>query len=453
MIRWIAGFLVLLLLTPGGGAEEAEWQAGFARANITPHYPIRMSGYAARTAPSQGVDTELYTKAFALADSQGHRALVITADLIGFPGELAERIAGRIMDRTGLRRESILIAGSHTHAGPMVTAGLGYSLSREEREAVERYARWLEDMVVTTALEALGNLRPARLSWGVGVVHFPMNRREFTERGVILGVNPRRPADRSVPVLRVQGPDGRLRAVVFSAACHPTTLTGEHLRINADYPGYAQAWLEKAFPGAQAMFLIGCAGDANPYPRGSVELAERHGRELGTEVQRVLEQEELAPVHGPLRTELEWVELPLRRWEKDELERLASQKLPAHLRFFVDGALRLLREGKTLPSSYRAPFALWQFGQDLTLVAFSGETVSGYIYDTERELGPLKLWIIGYANDVFGYLPTAQVLAEGGYETRGLYTGVGLFAPEVEQIVMQAVRRMAQAVGRGRLEP
>ena len=52
-----------------------------------------------------------------------------------------------------------------------------------------------------------------------------MNRREFTtDRGVILGVNPRGLADRSVPVLRIDDPSGKLLAIVCGAACHNTTL-------------------------------------------------------------------------------------------------------------------------------------------------------------------------------------------------------------------------------------
>ncbi len=44
--------------------------------------------------------------------------------------------------------------------------------------------------------------------------------------------------------------------------------------------------------------------------------------------------------------------------------------------------------------------------------------------------------------------PTARVLSEGGYETRGLYRGVGLFDPSVETAVMNAVTEMARAAGR-----
>ena len=68
----------------------------------------------------------------------------------------------------------------------------------------------------------------------------PMNRREFTEKGVILGVNPRGPVDRSVPVLRVTNPDGKVLAVLFGAACHNTTLGPKDYRISGDFAGFAQ---------------------------------------------------------------------------------------------------------------------------------------------------------------------------------------------------------------------
>jgi hypothetical protein len=67
----------------------------------------------------------------------------------------------------------------------------------------------------------------------------------------------------------------------------------------------------------------------------------------------------------------------------------------------------------------------------------------------EEALGPNKLWIAGYTFDVFGYLPSARVLREGGYETRGLYAGgIGLFAPEAEQAVVAKVVELAKAAGR-----
>jgi hypothetical protein len=67
----------------------------------------------------------------------------------------------------------------------------------------------------------------------------------------------------------------------------------------------------------------------------------------------------------------------------------------------------------------------------------------------EDALGPNRLWIAAYSNDVYGYLPSARVLREGGYETRGLiYGGIGLFAPDAQDVLVAKVRDLARSVGR-----
>ena len=42
------------------GQTEKQWKAGVAKAKITPTESIWLAGYAARTKPSEGVQTELY---------------------------------------------------------------------------------------------------------------------------------------------------------------------------------------------------------------------------------------------------------------------------------------------------------------------------------------------------------------------------------------------------------
>src|SRR5205814_6613315 len=107
-----------------------------------------------------------------------------------------------------------------------------------------------------------------------------------------------------------------------------------------------------------------------------------------------------------------------------------------------------LDSGETLATAYVCPVAVWQFGSDLTLVALSGEVVVDYVPLIEQAIGPLQLWMAGYCNDVFGYLPSARVLKEGGYECRGLYTGPGFFAPAAQDTLVAKVREVAQRAGR-----
>jgi neutral ceramidase len=447
------GFLAPAVLLAMGGfarAEEPEWKVGLASVKITPEQPVLMAGYASRNHPFEKVETDLFAKALVLEDRQGHRAALVTSDLIGFSAAVAEPICARIEEKTGLKRDQILLNSAHVHTGPAL--GLNPSAreggSAGDGQRTVAYTHQLQDKVVDLVAQAAAHLEPARLSYGLGVADFVMNRREFTPRGVILGVNPRGLVDRSVPVLRIDTPQGKLRAVLFGTACHNTTLTDRNYEICGDYAGFAQTYVEEQHPSVQALFMIGCAGDANPYPRGSMELARRHGASLGQEVCRVLETK-LQPIHGPLTVAFGQAELPLQTPPpRAELEKRAASRRDMES-WVAKQMLGRLERGETLPTHYTCPVAVWQFNQDLTLVGLSGEVVIDYVTFLEKALGPRQLWLAAYCNDVFGYLPSARVLEEGGYETRGLYTGgIGLFDPKAQDVLVEKVRELARQAGR-----
>ena len=442
----VLGIVCLLL---SSAAAEPGWKVGLAQIKITPKEPVFLVGYAGRNKPFTRVESDLWAKALVLEDAAGHRGMIITSDLIGFPAAIAEPICQRIISKCGVERGDILINSSHTHSGPLlfVDASSRETLGEAQAQRTLAYSAWLSDQVVEVASRAAEKLTPATLALGSGVINFAMNRREFAPRGVILGVNARGLVDRSVPVLRIDGADGQMRAVLFGAAVHGTTLTQDDYELCGDYASFAQEYIQAHHPGVQAMFMLGCAGDANPYPRGKLEYARRHGETLGEEVERVLGTK-LQPVKGPLTTAFATADLPLQAApSREELERWSKEK--GYRSFVGKNLLALLDAGKSPPTTYRAPLAVWQFGHDLTLVGLPGEVVIDYLPLIERSIGPRQLWLAAYCNDVFGYLPSAKVLAEGGYETRGLYSGgVGLFAPEAEGVVVATVRRLAETAGR-----
>ncbi len=428
--------------------DQSRWMVGLARCDVTPQGPIWLAGYAARNKPSEGVLAPLEAKALCLQDAEGNRGLLLTMDLIGLRKAVAEKLCTQITEKTALRREQILLNYSHTHTGPVLalTAPTGYSMPPEAQETVVRYTEDLLVKLTDLAVRATQDLKPAQLAWGNGVASFAMNRREFTDRGVRIGVNPRGYVDRCVPVLRVTGENGQLLAVVFGYACHPTTLTGHHYEISGDYAGFAQANLEAEFPDLQAMFMIGCAADVNPHPRGETPHAKEHGQTLAAAVKEVLSGS-LQPVRGPLKTALDWTEIPLQGgYSREQLEAMA--KGPDYVAGNARRMLELLDRGETLAKSYQAPLAVWQFGDDLTLVALPGEVTSDYVPMIDTALGHLRLWIAAYCNEVFGYLPSAKVLKEGGYETRGIIPEPGFFAFEAEKVVVDQIRQMAQRLGR-----
>ena len=113
---------------------------------------------------------------------------------------------------------------------------------------------------------AMNNLIPAQIFTGHGSADFAKNRRQFTDNGVIFGVNPAGPVDHDVPVIKFAAIDGKLLAVLFGYACHNTAMNT--YQINGDYAGFAQAELEKEYPGTIAMFMEGCGADLleKPFP-------------------------------------------------------------------------------------------------------------------------------------------------------------------------------------------
>src|SRR5262245_22160927 len=118
-------FLLLVLLVGlacQGWALEPEfgWRVGLAAAKITPEQPIRMAGYSGRTLPSQSVSSDLYAKALALEDGNGNRALLLTADIIGFTERLSGPVCKRLEKSTGLERKSIMLNAAHNHCGPVI---------------------------------------------------------------------------------------------------------------------------------------------------------------------------------------------------------------------------------------------------------------------------------------------------------------------------------------------
>jgi len=427
------------LMALAQGRQDPEWKAGLASVKITPEVSVHLAGYAARDKPFERVVADVHAKALCLEDSKGRRAILLTADVIGWNVNVAEPVVARIMEKTGLPREAILLNASHNHSGPRLSLAGTPRENIPEGEILKSlaYTNSFQEKAVAVAVEAAGRLRPARLSWGTGSVGFVTNRR-----------NAEGPTDRSVPVLRIDGADGRLRGAVFGSACHNTTLTAKSYDLCGDYAGFAQAWVEAKEPGIQAMFLMGCGGDANPEPRGTMELAREHGESLGKEVWRVLSDGKRAAVGGPIVTAFETVNLPFRKLSKEDAEKLVFDR---HASTVAKQIVALHAAGERIPTHYKAPVAVWQFGTDLTLVALPGETVADYVQTVGQVLGKDRLWVAGYCNDKIGYLPSRRVAEEGGYEAQGLikgYGGPGFFAPEAEDVLVRTVKDLAARAGR-----
>jgi hypothetical protein len=324
-----------------------------------------------------------------------------------------------------------------------------YDFDEEDRKRVDAYGADLVERLVEVVGKALEDLGPAQLSVGHGTVGFAVNRRQFTPEGVKIGVNPDGPVDHDVPVLKVAAADGSLRAVLFGYACHNTTLGGDFYQVGGDYAGFAQAELERAHPGATALFVMLCGGDQNPHPRGTLEHARQYGQALAAEVFRVLGTP-LLPVRPPIRTALEVVTLDFAPHARADFEQEAASPDKFRQR---RARLMLAAYDEGQPVRHTPyPVHAIRLGADLTLLALGGEPVVDYALRARRELPGENLIVAGYCHDVMCYVPSRRVQREGGYEAvdNMIYYGQpGPFAESVEETVFSAIRRVAERVGLG----
>lgn len=451
--RRYSWWLALLLLIPVDsllfGAEKPSpptWKAGAAAVLVTPQEPTWMAGYASRNKPSEGKFQDLYAKSLVLEDQDGRRLAIVTLDLISVPRPMRDWLATQSQAKYKLPPESLLINASHTHSGPVVRSGKSfYELSPDQQQRVDKYAAGLHQKLLDLIGRAIADLGPARLGYSHARAGFAMNRRLPTPKGYQNSPYPDGPVDHDVPVLRIERPDGKLRAVLFGYACHNTTL-GLY-QFSGDYAGYAQQYLEEAHPGTTALFMIGCGADQNPYPRSKLELAQQHGRTLALAVEAAL-LPQARPILGSVRSAIREVELefapPPPREELARLEQKGNKYEQRHAKMLRE---ELEKNGK-VRSSYAALVQVVRLGDDLLLVAMPGETVVDYSLRLKRELAGPAVWVAGYSNDVFGYVPSLRVLKEGGYEGGGamIYSSLpGPFAPSIEDRLIAAVREMAKA--------
>jgi hypothetical protein len=428
----------------------AGWQAGTAKVTITPRQSMWMSGYAARTKPSDGAIHDLWAKALAIKDPVGRTVLLVTFDLVGIDREVSTRIRDELQRRHGLSRDRVVLACSHTHCGPVVGTNLltMYRIDETERRRIAEYTKWLEVQVLEVASEAMGRLADARLSWGNGRCEFAVNRRanreadvpKLRDRLALQG-----PDDHDVSVLRVSRPDGSLLAVVFGYACHCTVL--DFNKFCGDYAGFAQAELESRHPGATSFFVAGCGGDQNPIPRRSLELARRYGQQLAGDVERVLAGPMRAIERGIVTT---YVEIPLdfaALPTREELEK-AARDTNFYIASRARHLLNVVESRGRLEPSYPYPIEAWKL-DDLTWIFLGGEVVVDYSLRIKRNLGSSRSWVSAYCNDVMAYIPSRRVLKEGGYEgaTAMIYYGQpSPWAESVEEVIIEAVARLREAV-------
>ncbi len=409
--RVLAGFFALVLLAWSAPVLAGDFTAGAAATDITPDldkWDVPSSGYGDRgPEPMKGAHDHVFCKALVASDGAGKTAIV-TCDLIGISSDLRGKVLANVKD-LGITDRNLMMTATHTHSGPgsmrkNFIAGLVFGRYNAE------LTRWTADRIAGAIAKADRSREPAVIKAGAARLEgVTRNRRDpagsynYETRRFGKSYDPRSPENRTDPeliVLRVDSKQGNTKAVLFNFATHATVLGADNMRISADWPGVAQREIEKAVPGAVALFVNGAIGDQAPAmdkesPRSDLEYMRFIGEKVAAAVLGAMEDAEtIEPT--PVRAEMVRREVP----PGNSIMGIPAPKSLIKY-YFPEMPLQVVRLGNALLMG--APVEM--------------ESEMGLVMkDSARGLGVEYPLVAGLANDTMLYCMTADEFAEGGYE-------------------------------------
>jgi hypothetical protein len=409
------------------------FKAGFSKVCISPSVGSPLAGFAARKSVSEGVHDDLFAHALVMENSETAIALV-SVDVLALSGGFVRRVRAGVAERTGINPDAVMIACTHTHAGPVTITTFfnpGESLDPS-------YMDRLASAIIDAVTNAWQSRFPARVGVGVGHV-----------RGV--GVNRRtpdqRPVDEEIGIIKVEDADGRTRAVLMNYACHPTVLGPDNRLITGDFPAFAVKEIEESIGSdGLAMFVNGTQGNISM--GHSSELSAigviTPGRtfERAAELGHLLSQSTL-DVLGSIQTSdaavinavTVSIGLPIKKYpavEETSRQLRAAEEYLTDLAKTEDANTTELRRAKSehLYASITNFYAkeTQSLNDGLLHIELQGIRIDDAVFVAVpaevfveiglrlKKMAPYKTFIVGLANDYIGYLPTSEAHEAGGYE-------------------------------------
>ena len=402
-------------------------QVGVARREITPREPVPMWGYGDRhDALSVGVLDPLYADALVIRAGD-KKIAIVGLDLGRAPAEASlQRIRQRIREQTGIAYS--IIAGSHTHHGPVLELTDQEGKGKGRFDAALRYYGQMEDAIVAAIVQADARLAPARMAVGsTELAGFNRNRHTKIEP---------KPSDRELAVMRFDDAASKPVALVVNFAAHPTMLPAEMLKFSADYVGALKAEVTRE-TGAAAIFMQGAAGDQSVNADGKTYL--EFGQALAREAVKLAHS--LSPQdvpHPSLDCREERLRFTARLDFSNPMVKAAYQKaffpelVPNYIDEYADGV--------------RPRLTVALLNGNIALVGVSGEFFSNHAIRLKQRARVKQLFFFGYANGYHQYFPTIEAVAEGGYGADYAVSPAAVGAGE--QVMDTALIRIYQMMGK-----
>ncbi len=399
------------------GSSVGQFKAGWASHSITPRIGTPMAGFGDRQGkPSTGVHDGIFVKALAVSDGTD-TAVVVGADMLIVPENVAELVRSRVCQRTKLTANEILLNASHNHSGPGAF-GPGYTSKAFNGRYDPNIPDFLAQAFTEAIVEAYQSLEPAKMTHGsVDAPEYIRNRTRSNG-----------PVDSELSYMLVEQDDGD-RCLLVSYSAHATVLGSDNMQFAGEYPGFLMRRITEK-TGAEAIYLGGSVGSMSPRPPQGSDSFDRC-RAMGVALaDKVLEaiadarpsqdKVDVASIGIPIR-------LPPFQLRLNEKWRVSKFLLPV-LGIDTDGWMHAVRIGEVALVGTPADYC--------------GE-ISVDLKSWARDRN-VDLWVLSFNGDYVGYISPDKYYYDkdekGGYVyERGMMSWIG---PHQEAFTVSLITRM-----------
>ncbi len=404
--------IVLAIALCAAPSSADHFKVGYAECDITPEKPVPMWGYGDRhDALSKGVRDPLEARAMVI--DVGETKLAIVGMDIGRAPTRWMMPGIREAVKTASGVGYVMIAGSHTHHGPVIELQDKAGKGKDRFDDSVAYSKQLEGKLIDVINAAAGAVQDARIGWGVTQVDFNRNRHTKIEP---------KPRDRDLSVVRIDDAQGKPYVILVNFAAHPTSLSASDLRFSWEYPGFIVQTVEKKLD-AHCVFMQGAAGDMSCQKPKGTENIEGFGDLLG---KKALELVESIETKTPETPSLDIVEDEFAFESRVDLTNPLVQMMFQQA-FFPELVSALDEmDGNTL----YAPMTTALLNKELAIVTGPGEFFCNHSLRVKERSRAAMTLFFGYCNGHNMYYPTIEAAAEGGYGADALVAWVELGAGE-----------------------
>lgn len=427
-------------MTPAG-----QLCAGAGMADITPEFDIQLAGDIGHRRPCNEIRDRLFVRALVL-DSDGRRCCLLSLDLTSANNYWADKVRSEVGEVLGIDPEAVIFHTTQNHAAPC----LGHSFVSDEctlfppeypwlRGGDDRYHPLCVQQCVVAAREALANLQPVTASTGrIADGRMAFNRRFIMRDGTVKTHPPcgdpdilrnEGPIDPEVGVLLLTGADGNTVASLLHHTCHPT-YGYPHNYVIADWPGIWSQMMQENLGGV-APVINGCCGNISPANHVDPYWDSDHYKmaaELTRTAMKIVENAK--PIDTlPLAWERIKLRLPLRLLTQDvianaqkTIEQYPTPKFIDDEKTRVDwdwiyaAATLDLKETQDKDPYCDYEIQAFRIG-DFAIATLMGEPFVEAQLEIKLESPAPYTFVAHLCNGYGGYVPTADALTRGGYET------------------------------------